>query len=165
MKPGPKPKPLAERFWNRVDIRAPNECWLFLGYIHPKSGYGMLRINEPRMVEFAHRIAWTLAYGPIPKDAHVLHSCDVRACCNPGHFFLGDQAANAADASNKGRWIGVNGKLSYEEVMRIRELLSEGQAQRVIAEQFGVCQQNISWIARYKTWRAEPVIVRTPKPR
>ena len=165
MKPGPKPRSLAERFWERVKVGKPNECWPFLGYIHPKSGYGMLRINKPRMVEFAHRIAWTLVYGPIPKYAHVLHSCDVRVCCNPGHFFLGDQAANAADARNKYRWIGVNAKLSYGEVIRIRDLLVEGKSQRVVAAQFGVSQQNISWIKQYKTWRAAPVIMRMPKQR
>jgi hypothetical protein len=51
----------------------------------------------------AHRVAWTLANGPIPAGMHVLHTCDNPPCCNPGHLWLGTQADNMADMARKGR--------------------------------------------------------------
>jgi hypothetical protein len=51
----------------------------------------------------AHRVAWTLTYGPIPKNLCVLHHCDNKPCCNPAHLFLGTKVDNARDMIVKGR--------------------------------------------------------------
>ncbi|MGH0033016.1 MAG: HNH endonuclease [Myxococcota bacterium] len=56
-----------------------------------------------RSIFQAHRIAWGLANGADPGDAHVLHRCDNPPCVNPAHLFLGDAAANAQDRHQKGR--------------------------------------------------------------
>ena len=37
----------------------------------------------------AHRVVWSLEYGPIPQGLLVLHSCSNRACCNVNHLRLG----------------------------------------------------------------------------
>ena len=64
-------------------------------------GYGMIWY-EGKLIR-AHRLAWLLSCGVIPKGMQVLHKCDNRKCINLKHLFLGTQADNLNDAVAKGR--------------------------------------------------------------
>lgn len=66
-----------------------------------KSGYGEAHHRGKHWR--AHRLAWTMANGPIPDGLHVLHSCDNPACCKLEHLRLGTAAENAADKMARGR--------------------------------------------------------------
>lgn len=63
--------------------------------------YGLLGVDG--QMAKAHRVAWELAFGPIPPGSQVLHRCDVTTCVRPSHLFLGDPDANAKDREAKGR--------------------------------------------------------------
>jgi hypothetical protein len=100
----PKARPLAERFWEKVDKSG--ECWLWTGAL-ASNGYG--RITPVTGVSAgAHRVSYELHNGPIPKGMMVMHSCDVPSCVNPDHLSLGTAKDNMADMWTKGRgqWSG-----------------------------------------------------------
>ena len=112
-------------------------------------GYGALRMDG-KMVG-AHRAAYALANGELPSGAHVIHSCDNRACINPAHLRAGTNQENIADKANKGR---AGKKLTAEAAKEIKNMLSQGYKQYKIATQFGIHQSCVSDIKRGVSWSA-----------
>lgn len=84
---------------------AAHKCWLWTGPVFKKrGGYGAFTMRLAGIIQVrAHRFAWTIYRGNIPKGMHVLHHCDNPRCVNPSHLFIGDQAANMRDKALKGR--------------------------------------------------------------
>lgn len=91
-----------ERFWSKVDIAGPSDCWVWLAGQN-KDGYGKFSVGPARW-DFAHRLAWLLeGSGWIPDGWCVCHKCDNPSCCNPRHLFPGTHRMNAVDKVRKGR--------------------------------------------------------------
>lgn len=95
------PSDLTDQLFNAKWMPEPNSgCWLWTANIG-RNGYGQIQIKR-RPVP-AHRAAWELFKGPIPKGMHVCHRCDTPACVNPDHLFLGTMSDNIKDSYAKGR--------------------------------------------------------------
>lgn len=80
-------------------------CWWWMG-AYNRAGYGRTHvIPEPNVVQhlLAHRVAWQLANGPIPRGLLVRHRCDHPECVNPDHLLLGTDADNIRDRETRGR--------------------------------------------------------------
>lgn len=95
-------QPVSERFWNKVRIGGPNDCWEWLGSKTGR-GYGKVKVGNNSLS--AHRVAYELTNGSITPGAWILHSCDNPACCNPRHLWSGSPSENTIDAIAKGRFI------------------------------------------------------------
>lgn len=92
-----------EKFWAKVDVRGPDECWPWL---RAKQGFGHGVVRVPTLSRNvpAHRVAWWLANGRQPQsDMYVLHTCDNPPCCNPAHLYEGTPADNVRDIYERGR--------------------------------------------------------------
>jgi hypothetical protein len=74
---------LEERFWSKVDIAGPDECWPWTG--HLRGGYGRIKVSGRHVS--AHRAAFELATGKsLAEQQQIDHRCFNRACCNPRHL-------------------------------------------------------------------------------
>jgi hypothetical protein len=156
-------EPAIERFWSHVDqISTPDGCWLWTEKLD-RYGYGRLWFRGRTTT--AHKTAWILTNGEIPEGLCVCHTCDVRACCNPSHLWLGTQSENTLDRHRKGRtsrharpvFHGEEhgmAKLTEAQVREIRARYVKGVVTaRFLAAEYGVTHNQILFIVRRTSWK------------
>lgn len=132
-------------------------CWLWTGNRH-QYGYGLIEYQY-RMFR-VHRIAmWRWRGFDLDSKLYVCHRCDVRACFNPDHLFIGTASDNMWDKVAKGRHPrNARGKprITPETVRAIRADLATGMTQTAIGAKHGVDQTTVSDI---KTGRSRSDVV------
>lgn len=189
MKEATKPVPRAPKeikltdlnlssFWLKVDKSGPtmphmdSPCWSWVA-AKTRGGYG--HFGVARKLFLAHRVAWTIANGPIPAGLLVCHRCDNPSCVNHSHLFLGTNLDNCQDKESKGRGNPARGdangshtkperrprgevhgksKLNDAKVIQIRaDYAAGGVTVRRLGLQFGVHYSAIGRIIRREMWQ------------
>ncbi len=145
-------------FEDRFSPEALTGCWLWMHALS-EDGYGKIdrKIHGERA---AHRISWRTHRGDIPPGMHVLHKCDVRACVNPDHLYIGTNTENIRDMVTRKRHRTVlspeatprgeanpMAKLTDAQVVEIRSLRGV-MFHRDIAAKFGICEDYVSQLMR-----------------
>jgi hypothetical protein len=148
---------LLERF-ERKYIPEPNSgCWLWIGAIGGEDDRGLISVNGGPIT--AHRVAWLLYCGEIPKGMNVLHTCDVPSCVNPDHLWLGSKLDNTRDSMRKGRFKyppqgrgeqNTKAKLTEADVLEIR---TDVLSRKEYAQKFGVTPAHISHVKLRRNWK------------
>lgn len=153
-----------DRFWEKVDVGADDECWLWTASRLPE-GYGCFwdgtyrgpGNTRPRITR-AHRWLFAALHGPIESGIEICHTCDEPACVNPRHLFAGTHADNMRDMVEKGRFDNAgerNGraKLTAVEVAEIRRLATGRYGERMeFARRYDVSSGTISKILNGDIW-------------
>lgn len=158
------PAKALQRFWSKVNIAGPDECWEWQGKPSAQ-GYGVMCFDYKRWG--SHVFAWICTKGLVPRGVDVCHTCDNRKCCNPQHFFLGTRSENIKDMWRKGRGSkapimrgpdNFNTKLTREKVIAIRQRVANDTRRGVmsqLAREHGVSFQAIWLIVKGKNWKME----------
>jgi len=148
---GPKPKPLSERFWAKVEKQEGEDaCWVWKGHTNGKYGYGMLYDRDVKDKMLAHRIAWKLEHGEYPEGI-LRHTCDNSSCVRTDHLRESSHRDNLIDMSQKlraGNQFGGQ-KLTFEQVEEIKfKYRNDKISQEKLGRMFGVHQTVISRVLR-----------------
>ena len=139
-------------------IEITEDCWLWKGKTN-NAGYGYVNWKWS-----AHRLSYRLFNGEIPDGLWVLHTCDVRICCNPLHLFVGTALDNRKDMLRKNRqgMTGARGsknphtKLTIEKARKIREVYKQGgTSHQLLANEYGVTKRAITMILNNLSWNED----------
>lgn len=83
-----KRKSLEERFWEKVDKKGPDECWLWTaGTNHHGRGVIGAGGRYGKTLQATH-ISWEMQHGKVPAGDIVRQKCRDPGCVNPSHLYL-----------------------------------------------------------------------------
>ena len=122
-------------------------------------------------VRQAHRLAFEAFVSEIPGGLCVCHACDVPACCNPDHLWLGTVADNNRDRDAKGRQAtgSRNGRhtkpeavargsrhgsarICEEDVIEMRVLRDKGAKIKELAARYDISDSQVERIIKRQSW-------------
>jgi len=143
-----------ERFMEKFTVKPETGCWLWTAACNP-DGYGNFYINGSTIG--AHRVSYEIHIGEIPRGIHVLHTCDVTNCVQPGHLYLGTHAYNMADMARRDRahasrnagCKNASARLGPGDVLSICDSSKKGID---LAEDYGISGSLVSMIKSKKVW-------------
>jgi len=131
-------------------------CWLWTRPLL-KSGYGQIRLNY-KMYK-SHRLSFEIFNKcSVLRPYFICHKCDIKACVNPDHLYIGTIYDNARDACLRGQQIKGeqvnNAVLTEGQVLKIRALFSTGKYSKAkLARLYKVSDDCIFGLITRRTWK------------
>lgn len=139
-----------DRFWAKVDVRGPSECWLWTATTCSGGRYGSFYTGggrSHRRRTTAHRYSFFLAHGWLPEQVDHTDHCNT-LCVNPSHLRAATNGQNqqnllGAKRSSKsgvrgvdwhagnGRWRATVGHLGRQITVGYFDTIDEANAAAV----------------------------------
>jgi len=163
-----------QRFWEKVDVKDDNECWLWLSSVD-KDGYGWFSFEshgvdeqKPKTIS-AHRYSLMLKLKNFDLASSVMarHTCDHRSCVNPKHLIEGSAKDNSADMIERNRQ--AKGEDNHSAVLTedqakaiLQQYSADKQSGRLygslakLSKKYGVDKQVVSRLTAGQTWKHLP---------
>jgi hypothetical protein len=137
------PNRIVSRFWNRVKVLGPDECWPWIGKSatyepdpNKRGGIAWMEAGEKRQY-LAHVLSWMIEHDQaVPEGLMVRHLCHSPSCCNPKHLKVGTFGDNVQDNIDAGKHWGKPGPKN-DAVDEMHMLRDSGFSITQIAEQVG----------------------------
>lgn len=142
------------RFMGKFKVIEETGCWEWqCGKIYkPNGNYGMFfwgMVDGKEKSVQAHRAAWLILRGPVPKDGILCHKCNYPTCVNPDHIYIGTHKTNAADrvgAGTQRRMEDVyNFKRNSDLIAKIIAEFNTGKQAKEVCDAMG-----IGWTTLYR---------------
>jgi hypothetical protein len=157
--PGPKPRDIDERFWEKVR-KEPGGCWIWTAGTD-KDGYGMFQVAA-RVTRRAPKWIYERMVGPVPDGLHVCHHCDEAACVNYEKcLFIGTPLDNMRDRNRKGRQMkgGAHyaARVTAEQVTEMRTRKAAGESIYSFHGEYGLSYSAAKLAVSGKRWASLPV--------
>lgn len=136
-------------FWDKVEVKDSDECWIWKGYINP-DGYGQLDVGGK--TTGAHRVA-VRADGRDPTGKVVRHTCHNPSCVNPHHLVIGTQKENVQDMVEAGHQArGERHGQSELSADQVREIRASDRSPKELAHQYPTSASNIRAVREGEAW-------------
>jgi len=130
------------RFESKFDIQD-NGCWVWHGYTD--DGVPMFPVK--RRYRSARQVALHLYKQIEVNSGYVTRSlCKNRLCVNPDHVEIVPRVFGSGETH-------AQAKLTWNDVRKIRELLTQGLTHAEIARRFGVARSTITHISTKRNWK------------
>lgn len=159
------------RFWAKVDVRGPDECWPWRAALN-RSGYGRYTpcAGAKQCMATHYMLALVGRLRPSP-DGCALHTCDNPICVNPSHLHWGTHRDNMRDKASKGRasrmfgprngmhttpearLVGERNPHAKLREAQVRAILTDGRRNAEIAGDYSVSPALVAQIKRGVAWR------------
>jgi len=140
---------ILKRFESKINKDGAGGCWLWTSASTGR--YGIFWVGSTPDIYYgkrnalAHRLAFELYKGPIPKDMMVCHRCNITLCVNPDHLYVGTRKQNSEDAAKAGLY---RTKLTKQQVKEMRLLRKQGWYYTDLARRYNISKATARHIAK-----------------
>jgi hypothetical protein len=127
------------RVEQRYEIDPVTGCWLWLLMLDD-DGYG----REKGRYNAAHRNAYFVAHGEIPKGLDIHHRCETRRCVNPEHMELITPSKHARV---------THATITSDIARQIKSDRLTGVSYKILAVRYGLSKSGISHVINGRSWK------------